>query len=663
MLPTALLVLLSPSPATACVQDASADRFLSDRASPVRLELPEDDDAFTFAIFGDRTGGPAEGVAVLAQAVAETNLVDPDLVMTVGDLVEGYNERPEWLTQMREFRGIMDRLTCPWFPVAGNHDVYWRGGTVPPEEHEGDYEAHFGPLWYAFRHKDAWFLALYSDEPDPATGKRDFNSPASQRMSPAQLAFLDQALAAASGARHVFVFLHHPRWHGGNYGDDWEQVHERLVAAGNVRAVFAGHIHRMLYDGVRDGIEYFTLATVGGGQSEVVPNAGYLHHWNLVTVRDGGISMIAVPVGAALDPRALTHALSDEARATALGLAPEVTEVPQVHADGSAAATYRLRWTNAGRLPLELDVLLESTDAAWTFLPEHQTRHVAPLESVDLEFQALRPAEGLGSSFDLPSARVSAAVLENGLAVRLPDRSHPLPLVPVGLTAQQMARPEEERAFAFDGQDDCLAVADRDLALPDGPLTVECWLRAARWGERVGVVTKTESSEFGLFCYSGSPEFSVHLAGRYASARAADVTIPPGRWTHVAGVFDGAEARLYVDGARVARAPASGARTRNALPLLVGADVDGAGRGTSFFEGELDEVRVSKVARYAGAQVRPARRVEPDADTALLLHLDRRLGPWAIDHSAQAAHGLRRGAPRPVEAGDSGHGEPVRGSR
>ena len=38
------------------------ERFLTDRDSPVRLALPLEEDAFSFAIFGDRTGGPADGV-------------------------------------------------------------------------------------------------------------------------------------------------------------------------------------------------------------------------------------------------------------------------------------------------------------------------------------------------------------------------------------------------------------------------------------------------------------------------------------------------------------------------------------------------------------------------------------------------------------------------
>ena len=99
-----------------------------------------------FAVFGDRTGGPAAGISVLREAVADVNLIEPDFVMTVGDLIDGYNETPEWMRQMEEYTSSMDKLLMPWFPVAGNHEVYWRGeGERPAREHEKNYEMHFGP--------------------------------------------------------------------------------------------------------------------------------------------------------------------------------------------------------------------------------------------------------------------------------------------------------------------------------------------------------------------------------------------------------------------------------------------------------------------------------------------------------------------------------------
>ena len=99
------------------------ERFTTDQPGRT-LDLPDEEEMFTFVVFGDRTGGPDSGVAILREAVRETNLFEPDLVMTVGDLIQGYNTTEPWMRQMREYREAMDELLCPWFPGAGNHDIY-----------------------------------------------------------------------------------------------------------------------------------------------------------------------------------------------------------------------------------------------------------------------------------------------------------------------------------------------------------------------------------------------------------------------------------------------------------------------------------------------------------------------------------------------------------
>lgn len=638
----AFLALLGPTWWTIELQ---GERFRTDREGAAGLALPPEDDSFVFAVFGDRTGGPAEGVKVLAQAVEEVNLVDPDLVMTVGDLIQGYNQQEEWQRQADEFTGIMDRLDCAWFPVAGNHDTYWRGDGRPEGEHDANYERHFGPLWYAFRHKDCWFVSLYSDEGNPATGEKNFNKPECQVMSPEQYAFLDRTLEEAADARHVFVFLHHPRWSGGNYGDDWERVHRRLVAAGNVTAVFAGHIHRMVYDGVRDGIEYFTLATVGGHQLGDAPEAGFLHHWNLVTVRDGGIAMSAFPVGAALDPRLVTREVSQAARTLIDTVRPVFAEVPELAHDAPVRGRVRVEVANPLARSVDASLHLRSADARWRFEPDHLHQEIPPGEAREFVFELDRPAGGLEHGFAIPELELQLDHLAATHRVHVPARTFPVPLDLTRLP--EPAAPEREVALDLDGAGDALAVPHDLLALGDGPFTVECWFQADRFGKRVGLVNKTEGSEFGFFLNEGEPRFLVHLDGGYVEV-AAKRRLEPGEWHHIAGVFDGAEVRLYLDGQLEGSAAASGRRTLRAIPLLVGADVDGSGNATSHFDGRVDEVRISDGARYTQRSWRPRRRFQPDESTRLLLHCDGTLGVWTRDASGHGRHAELRGAPRPV---------------
>jgi hypothetical protein len=648
MKPRHLLFLVALGSSWIATQDEDrGERFTTDRESQVQLELAEEDDSFVFAVFGDRTGGPADGVKVLAQAVDDVNLVDPDLVMTVGDLVEGYNTTSRWQRQANEFSGIMDDLSCPWYPVAGNHDVYWRGDGRPPGEHDANYERHFGPLWYAFRHKDCWFISLYTDEGNPKTGEKNFNKPDCQRMSPEQFEFLDATLERTRDARHVFVFLHHPRWHGGKYGDDWEHVHERLAQAGNVTAVFAGHIHHMVYDGIRDGIEYFTLATVGGHQAGDAPEAGYLHHWNLVTVRDGQIAVSTFPVGAAMDPRLVTAEVAREGRRLAREVRPVFAEFPTVLIDAPIEDDVTLSVPNPTKRPIEVSIALQSPDTRWNFQPDHGHLEIPPGESRTLAYRALRGAGGIDAGFHPPSVQLSIDYLAETHRLSLPARTFDVPLA-LDALPEPRNEPGEEMAFEFDGKDDCLSISHGDLALADGPFTLECWMKGHAFKGRRGLINKTEGCEFGFFVTDGVPQFIVHLSGRYVGARAEKVRLEENRWYHMAGVYDGEEVRLYLDGKKIGSERGSGKRTQRNLPLLVGADTDGAGNPNSMFDGSIDEVHLSTTARYEGERFRPQRRMAADQHTHLLLHLDDKVGIWSYDSSEGRRHPILVGEPVPV---------------
>lgn len=604
----------------------------TNRPNPKELALPDAPDAWQFVIFGDRTGGPRDGVEVLAEAVRETNLLDPDLVMTVGDLIEGYNTTREWMPQMQEYTGIMNQLEMPWFPVPGNHDIYWRGDDRPPGHHEASYERHFGPLWYWFRHENACFLVLYSDEGDPETGDKGFSRPEHTQMSPAQLDWLTEALAANREMEHVFVFLHHPRWD--TVGSNWNDVHERLKAAGNVTAVFAGHVHRMYYSGVRDGIEYFTLAATGASLSRTAPEVGYLHHFHIVTVRKDALSVIAVPVGVTVDPRALTRPYLADVDRLLFAAPPTIAAPVLLEPDGAGLGTYTVSFRNPCQVDIEVTLMVDSHNAGWRVWPDHEHARIAPGEFAEASFRYQRVPGW--EERRMPELVFQADYLGEQQRVSLPASRFPFELQ---LTADVVTSEPLDRALELAGEGACVRVASAAASPPAGEgFTLEGWVMAETYQGRRPILAKSENSEYYLFATNGVPAFGVHVGGAYREAKADSVVLEPARWYHLAGVYDGSEVRLYVDGTVVARSPARGERRVNGLPFYIGADPNRRGEPVDTLKGMIDEVRLSRGVRYTDA-FEPRRWLTPDESTMLLFHADREIGPFFVDDSPAKQHG------------------------
>ncbi len=254
-----------------------------------------------FVVMGDNRphwgGDDVVTPSVMYQrAIGELNLLQPELVVIVGDLIYGYDSDMELIEREWEaFDKATARLEMPVHLVAGNHDIWNR-----PSERM--YQRRCGPLWYSFDRKDCHFVVLDSED-----------QTAPDQIAGGQLAWLRADLAAAKGKR-IFVFLHKPLWEPEHPNSGWkENVHPLLARAG-ADTVFAGHWHIYRQAPTKDGVRYIIT---GGAGAEIgdEPLMGDFYHYIVVTAppAGGGEARLAIIRTGSVEPKDVVTAASVEA--------------------------------------------------------------------------------------------------------------------------------------------------------------------------------------------------------------------------------------------------------------------------------------------------------------------------------------------------------------
>jgi UDP-2,3-diacylglucosamine pyrophosphatase LpxH len=229
------------------------------------LKLNNDPEQFTFAVVSDRTGGHRS--KVFSQAVARVNLLQPQFVMSVGDLIEGYTTKEETIdAEWQEFDGYVKKFEMPFFYAAGNHDLTNKQLVTKWGER-------YGKKYYSFTYKGVLFLVLCSENPPTGMGTIDEE----------QQKWVAATAAAHKDAKWTFVFLHKPIWTARDLKrNGWAPVEEAL--AGRKYTVFCGHVHRyQRFE--RNGAEYFQLATTGGDSRLRGVEYGEFDHVAWITVK------------------------------------------------------------------------------------------------------------------------------------------------------------------------------------------------------------------------------------------------------------------------------------------------------------------------------------------------------------------------------------------
>lgn len=124
-------------------------------------------------------------------------------------------------------------------------------------------------------------------------------------------------------------------------------------------------------------------------------------------------------------------------------------------------------------------------------------------------------------------------------------------------------------------------------------VTVSCWVKTSVAGQdQAWIVNRVqgggESTGFRLGVMGGKPCFNVPLTAWSHTAHSSK-PLPPGRWVHLAGTFDGQTIRVYMDGEECGLMERPGPMGINNFPIFLGSYV---ADHTAHFSGLLDEVQL-----------------------------------------------------------------------
>ena len=279
---------------------------------------------FQFAIVGDRTGG-ANVQGTFKATMDQLNLLQPEFVINVGDLIEGYTrEKDDLNSQWDEVDEMISKLKMPFFYTPGNHDLSY------PEAKEV-WKERYGEGYYSFVYHDVLFLVLNSEDAprmEPPPGMEEsiklYNRLQTEDPQKAkemladfmkdeavvagltkpvefpeeQLTWIKKSLQDHPNVRWTFLFMHEPSWE--NPSESFKEIQSLLQD--RRFTWFAGHLHYYDYDNI-EGHEYITMGPAGASFHHDGP--GNVDHITWVTMTEEGPEIGNIALKGLFDRRGL----------------------------------------------------------------------------------------------------------------------------------------------------------------------------------------------------------------------------------------------------------------------------------------------------------------------------------------------------------------------
>jgi predicted phosphodiesterase len=278
-----LVALLVCSSCTVNIDTDSEDfqhNIASDPTPWTHEQFDAEKDQFTFAVFSDLYGGERDQIFEIA--MQQLSLLRPELIMSVGDLIEGGTEDREQLArEWDEFDAKSATTRAPVFYVGGNHDLTnLTMRDVWMQRH--------GARYYHFVYKNVLFLILDSEDFDDQRMQEVYHARASaleefktnpdewmeteyfamqERRTGAvraeQSAYIRKAIANNPGVTWTFLFMHKQVWKNEN-ATEFQAIEAAL--SDRPYTVFSGHLHSYSLN-ERNGRDYIVLGTTSGSQN------------------------------------------------------------------------------------------------------------------------------------------------------------------------------------------------------------------------------------------------------------------------------------------------------------------------------------------------------------------------------------------------------------
>lgn len=230
------------------------------------------DDSFSFVFMTDIHLKPEMNAPKGFQmAIDKTNELNPDFVITGGDLVydamRGGQARCDSLFSL--YKEMSKGFRMPVYNTLGNHDLFAIYPESPESETHPDYkygmfERYFGKTYYSFNHKGWHFVVLNSLD---VTADKKYRG----HFREEQIEWLKSDLDKTDSLTPIVVISHIPMLSlrgqmAGSAGPMIDNVAEvfKMLENKNLKLILQGHIHWKESGQVNDRFEFITGGSIAG---------------------------------------------------------------------------------------------------------------------------------------------------------------------------------------------------------------------------------------------------------------------------------------------------------------------------------------------------------------------------------------------------------------